>query len=303
MHLLPQLAQFRADVFLALSDYLTLVCVRSPHNCQFDIKLSCHHSFLPSFLRLSSTYCSLRGFLASSKVCVFILLLSLGDARTACVTATVGETGGLGCSASGSILSVFITTKRSLCPSQPLDEALLNFSSSYWILSVVHHTSDFNSADSMLLDLPTEESRQPKSRLSVHPPPAFGSSPNLGALVLEANKSEEQDGDRLITYIWFLLVQRLMYQLLRLLLSAMDMESYTGGLLVSTSAQQPRWCHCPTISLFWMEKSDYNNSMEAYNIKQVIGVVYDVVLGFGSSFPSLYASSFKKREHMEDSEY
>ncbi|KAF5727309.1 putative Homeodomain-like superfamily protein [Tripterygium wilfordii] len=148
----------------------------------------------------------------------------------------------------------------------------------------------------MLLDLPTEESRQPKSRLSVHPPPAFGSSPNLGALVLEANKSEEQDGDRLITYIWFLLVQRLMYQLLRLLLSAMDMESYTGGLLVSTSAQQPRWCHCPTISLFWMEKSDYNNSMEAYNIKQVIGVVYDVVLGFGSSFPSLYASSFKKRQ-------
>ncbi|KAF5745793.1 ACT-like protein tyrosine kinase family protein isoform 1 [Tripterygium wilfordii] len=60
----------------------------------------------------------------------------------------------------------------------------------------VHHISDCNSADSMLSDLPAEESPQPKSRLSVHPPPAFGSSPNLEALVLEANESEDQDGDR-----------------------------------------------------------------------------------------------------------
>ncbi|KAG8368040.1 hypothetical protein BUALT_Bualt15G0004100 [Buddleja alternifolia] len=30
---------------------------------------------------------------------------------------------------------------------------------------------------------------------SIHPPPAFGSSPNLEALALEANKSEVQDGD------------------------------------------------------------------------------------------------------------
>lgn len=31
--------------------------------------------------------------------------------------------------------------------------------------------------------------------LSVHPPPAFGSSPNLGALVLEASRQDVQDGD------------------------------------------------------------------------------------------------------------
>lgn len=30
---------------------------------------------------------------------------------------------------------------------------------------------------------------------SIHPPPAFGSSPNLEALALEASKSEVQDGD------------------------------------------------------------------------------------------------------------
>ncbi|MBA0760240.1 hypothetical protein Gotri_022999 [Gossypium trilobum] len=32
-------------------------------------------------------------------------------------------------------------------------------------------------------------------RRSIHPPPAFGSSPNLEALALEADKSEDQDGD------------------------------------------------------------------------------------------------------------
>jgi hypothetical protein len=29
----------------------------------------------------------------------------------------------------------------------------------------------------------------------MHPPPAFGSSPNLEALALEANKFDDQDGD------------------------------------------------------------------------------------------------------------
>jgi hypothetical protein len=31
--------------------------------------------------------------------------------------------------------------------------------------------------------------------VSIHPPPAFGSSPNLEALALEANKFDDQDGD------------------------------------------------------------------------------------------------------------
>lgn len=33
------------------------------------------------------------------------------------------------------------------------------------------------------------------STSSMHPPPAFGSSPNLEALAIEANKSEDIDGD------------------------------------------------------------------------------------------------------------
>ncbi|KAG6421587.1 hypothetical protein SASPL_118144 [Salvia splendens] len=33
---------------------------------------------------------------------------------------------------------------------------------------------------------------------NIHPPPAFGSSPNLEILALEANKSEVQDGDSVI---------------------------------------------------------------------------------------------------------
>ncbi|KAL2231719.1 UNVERIFIED_CONTAM: Serine/threonine-protein kinase STY46 [Sesamum indicum] len=47
--------------------------------------------------------------------------------------------------------------------------------------------SDGNSGDSV-------HSRSPR-RGSVHPPPAFGSSPNLEALALEVSKSEVQDGD------------------------------------------------------------------------------------------------------------
>ncbi|KAL2459932.1 ACT-like protein tyrosine kinase family protein [Abeliophyllum distichum] len=46
---------------------------------------------------------------------------------------------------------------------------------------------DGNSADSV-------NSRSPRKG-SIHPPPAFGSSPNLEALALEASKSEIQDGD------------------------------------------------------------------------------------------------------------
>ena len=33
------------------------------------------------------------------------------------------------------------------------------------------------------------------SIVSIHPPPAFGSSPNLEALALEANNSKDQDED------------------------------------------------------------------------------------------------------------
>ncbi|KAI3447912.1 hypothetical protein Pfo_004577 [Paulownia fortunei] len=47
--------------------------------------------------------------------------------------------------------------------------------------------SDGNSGDSV-------HSRSPR-RGSIHPAPAFGSSPNLEALALQASKSEEQDGD------------------------------------------------------------------------------------------------------------
>ncbi|MBA0873127.1 hypothetical protein Goshw_027440, partial [Gossypium schwendimanii] len=54
-------------------------------------------------------------------------------------------------------------------------------------------------ADSTLSNPLCEESAQnsPKysNRQSIHPPPAFGSSPNLEALALEANKSKDQDGD------------------------------------------------------------------------------------------------------------
>ncbi|CAK7329436.1 unnamed protein product [Dovyalis caffra] len=56
----------------------------------------------------------------------------------------------------------------------------------------VHPTSDENSADSILPDSPSKEAAQ---RKSMHPPPAFGSSPNLEALALEANKFDDQDGD------------------------------------------------------------------------------------------------------------
>ncbi|KAK8505843.1 hypothetical protein V6N12_042868 [Hibiscus sabdariffa] len=67
----------------------------------------------------------------------------------------------------------------------------------------VQSTSDESLADSSISNLPCEETAQnsPRhsSRQSIHPPPAFGSSPNLEALALEANKSKDQDGDSSIT--------------------------------------------------------------------------------------------------------
>lgn len=54
----------------------------------------------------------------------------------------------------------------------------------------VHPVSDRNSAVSSLLD-----SEVPAQRQSIHPPPAFGSSPNLEALAIEANNSHNLDGD------------------------------------------------------------------------------------------------------------
>ncbi|KAK4477254.1 hypothetical protein RD792_016468 [Penstemon davidsonii] len=50
--------------------------------------------------------------------------------------------------------------------------------------------SDVNSGESV-------HSRPPKLG-SIHPPPAFGSSPNLEALALEVNRSEDQDVDRAV---------------------------------------------------------------------------------------------------------
>ncbi|RZB43275.1 serine/threonine-protein kinase STY46-like isoform X1 [Glycine soja] len=59
----------------------------------------------------------------------------------------------------------------------------------------VHPTSNGNSADTFESDDPGIESGQSSSkyssRQSIHPPPAFGSSPNLEALALEANNSED----------------------------------------------------------------------------------------------------------------
>ncbi|KAL9317035.1 hypothetical protein ACSQ67_013552 [Phaseolus vulgaris] len=59
----------------------------------------------------------------------------------------------------------------------------------------VHPISDGNSADALELDDPGTESGQSSSkyssRQSIHPPPAFGSSPNLEALALEVNRSED----------------------------------------------------------------------------------------------------------------
>ncbi|PON57223.1 Phosphorylase kinase, gamma catalytic subunit [Parasponia andersonii] len=60
----------------------------------------------------------------------------------------------------------------------------------------VHPISDGNSVYPIHPGSPTEDIAQSSSRQSLHPPPAFGSSPNLEALALEANNSEDKDEER-----------------------------------------------------------------------------------------------------------
>lgn len=61
----------------------------------------------------------------------------------------------------------------------------------------VHSTSDGNSTASAHSDFPGGEAAHNaisySSRQSIHPPPAFGSSPNLEALALEAEKNHDPD--------------------------------------------------------------------------------------------------------------
>ncbi|KAK4562106.1 hypothetical protein RGQ29_004820 [Quercus rubra] len=61
----------------------------------------------------------------------------------------------------------------------------------------VHSTSDGNSVASVQSDFPGGEAAHNainySSRHSIHPPPAFGSSPNLEALALEAEKNHDPD--------------------------------------------------------------------------------------------------------------
>ncbi|PIA56746.1 hypothetical protein AQUCO_00700834v1 [Aquilegia coerulea] len=63
----------------------------------------------------------------------------------------------------------------------------------------VSPVSDENSTDSFHSNSSNKEDAQSSynylNRKSIHPPPAFGSSPNLEALALEANKSHVQDGE------------------------------------------------------------------------------------------------------------
>lgn len=56
--------------------------------------------------------------------------------------------------------------------------------------------SDGNTADSACSSFPTSEGPR-----SIHPPPAFGSSPNLEVLALEANKSQAQDRDSAVSHV------------------------------------------------------------------------------------------------------
>ncbi|KAM1453955.1 hypothetical protein FF1_003546 [Malus domestica] len=60
----------------------------------------------------------------------------------------------------------------------------------------VHSIADMSAADTMNTDPPGKDAAQSSNistRQSIHPPPAFGSSPNLEPLALEANKSEDHD--------------------------------------------------------------------------------------------------------------
>ncbi|KAM7256077.1 hypothetical protein ACFE04_011818 [Oxalis oulophora] len=56
----------------------------------------------------------------------------------------------------------------------------------------VHAATDFDSIQS---NLKCTGNKDATPRQSIHPPPAFGSSPNLEALALETNKHEDVDGD------------------------------------------------------------------------------------------------------------
>ncbi|KAM1003253.1 hypothetical protein ACFX2C_003601 [Malus domestica] len=64
----------------------------------------------------------------------------------------------------------------------------------------VHSIADMNAADTMNTD-PGKDAGQSSNisnRQSIHPPPAFGSSPNLEAFALEANKSEDHDAEHAV---------------------------------------------------------------------------------------------------------
>ncbi|XP_044509538.1 serine/threonine-protein kinase STY46-like isoform X2 [Mangifera indica] len=56
-------------------------------------------------------------------------------------------------------------------------------------------TRDRKADDSVVPASPREVATEASSRQSMHPPPAFGSSPNLEGLAIEANKFEDIDGD------------------------------------------------------------------------------------------------------------
>ncbi|KAM0071108.1 hypothetical protein Hdeb2414_s0001g00021061 [Helianthus debilis subsp. tardiflorus] len=58
----------------------------------------------------------------------------------------------------------------------------------------VSATTNGSSDDVVYLSSPTQ---QPANSIH-HPPPAFGSSPNLEALALEANESQVQNGDNAV---------------------------------------------------------------------------------------------------------
>ncbi|EOX97556.1 ACT-like protein tyrosine kinase family protein isoform 3, partial [Theobroma cacao] len=63
------------------------------------------------------------------------------------------------------------------------------------VQSISDGSLDYSTLSNPLCEESAQSSPKHSSRQSIHPPPAFGSSPNLEALALEANKSQDQDGD------------------------------------------------------------------------------------------------------------
>ncbi|XP_021285688.1 serine/threonine-protein kinase STY46 [Herrania umbratica] len=63
------------------------------------------------------------------------------------------------------------------------------------VQSISDGSLDYSTLSNPLCEESAQSSLKHSSRQSTHPPPAFGSSPNLEALALEANKSQDQDGD------------------------------------------------------------------------------------------------------------